>query len=74
MVVSGYPYHITEAIVRSMDVFHSEVDRREDLGMLGDEIARNGLLVLVWCPWNSRRFTRFQGNPSSLKTLVPHFV
>jgi putative transposase len=42
IVVPGYPHHVTQRGVRSMDVFHSEVDRREYLGMLGEEIA-------PWC-------------------------
>ena len=32
-----------------MNVFHEESDRREYLGMLGEEIARHGVSVLVWC-------------------------
>jgi putative transposase len=32
-----------------MNVFHEESDHREYLGMLGEEIARHGVSVLVWC-------------------------
>jgi len=32
-----------------MDVFHSEGDRREYLGMLGEEIARHCVSILAWC-------------------------
>jgi len=49
IVVPGYPHHVTQRGVRSMNVFHEESDRREYLGMLGEEIARHGVSVLVWC-------------------------
>jgi putative transposase len=49
IVVPGYPHHVTQRAVRSVDVFHSEVDRREYLGMLGEGIARCGVAILVWC-------------------------
>jgi putative transposase len=49
MVVPGYPHHVTQRSVRSMNVFHEESDRREYLGVLGEEIARHGVAVLVWC-------------------------
>jgi hypothetical protein len=50
VVVHSYPHHVTKRGVRSMDVFHSEVDRWEYLGMLGEEIARwYGVAILVWC-------------------------
>ncbi|MEW6137844.1 MAG: transposase [Thermodesulfobacteriota bacterium] len=43
-----YPHRVTQRGVRSMNVFHEESDRREYLGMLGEEIARHGVSVLVW--------------------------
>ncbi len=49
IVVPGYPHHVTQRGVRSMNVFHEESDRREYLGMLGEEIARHGVSVLAWC-------------------------
>ena len=49
IVVPGYPHHVTQRGVRSMDVFYSEADRREYLGMLGEEIARHGVSILTWC-------------------------
>ncbi|MEW6137916.1 MAG: hypothetical protein AB1733_06760 [Thermodesulfobacteriota bacterium] len=33
-----------------MNVFLEESDRREYLGLLGEEIARHGVSALVWCP------------------------
>jgi len=49
IVVPGYPHHVTQRGVRSMNVFHEASDRREYLGTLGEEIARHGVSVLVWC-------------------------
>ena len=49
ILVPGYSHHVTQRGVRSMDVFHSEVDSREYLEMLGAEIARHGASILVWC-------------------------
>jgi len=49
IVVPGYPHHVTQRGVRSMNVFHEESDRREYLAMLGEEITRHGVSVLVWC-------------------------
>ncbi len=49
IVVPGYPHHVTQRGVRSMDVFHSESDRREYLSMLGEEIAWHGVAILAWC-------------------------
>ena len=49
IVVPGYPHHVTRRGVRSMGVFHSEENRREYIGMLGEETARHGVSILVWC-------------------------
>lgn len=49
IVVPGYPHHVTQRGVRSMEVFDSEEDRREYLEMLGAEIARHGVAILAWC-------------------------
>lgn len=46
-VVPGYPHHVTQRGVRSMNVFHEESDRREYLGMLGEEIPRHGDAAFV---------------------------
>jgi putative transposase len=64
IVVPGYPHHVTQRGVRSMDVFHWELDRREYLGMRGEEIARYGVAILVWwshdrsCPFCCRTSSR----------------
>lgn len=57
MVVSGYLHHVTQRRVHSMDVFHSDVDRREYERMLSDEIALSGVVTVAWeYPWSSTRF------------------
>ena len=37
-----------KVVFASMDVFHSEGDRRECIGMLGEKIERHGVSILVW--------------------------
>ena len=49
IVVPGYPHHITQRGVRSMDVFDSDEDRRAYLGFLSEEANRFGLDILAWC-------------------------
>jgi putative transposase len=49
IVVPGYPHHITQRGVRSMDVFHSDEDRRQYLQFLSEEAGRYGVDILVWC-------------------------
>ena len=49
ILVPGYPHHITQRGVRSMDVFHSEDDRCQYLQFLYEETARFGVDILAWC-------------------------
>ncbi|MDD2466416.1 MAG: transposase [Desulfobulbus sp.] len=48
-VVPGFPHHITQRGVRSMDVFHSDEDRRQYLQFLSEEASRYGVDILAWC-------------------------
>jgi REP-associated tyrosine transposase len=48
LVVAGFPQHVTQRDVRSMNVFDKESDRREYLGMPVEEIARPEMARL--CP------------------------
>lgn len=48
IVVPGYPHHVTQRGVRSMAAFHSERDRREYIGVLGDAIERRFVSNPVW--------------------------
>ena len=49
IVAPGYPHHVTQRGVRSMDVFHSDDDRLAYLCFLSEESARSGLEILSWC-------------------------
>ena len=49
IVVPGYPHHVTQRGVRSMDVFDSVEDRREYIKILAEEMARHGVDIPVWC-------------------------
>ena len=49
IVVPGYPHHVTQRGVRSMDVFHSDEDRRAYLAFLSEETARYNVEILSWC-------------------------
>lgn len=49
IVVTGYPHHVTQRGVRSMDVFHSDEDRRAYLAFLSEEAARFNVEILSWC-------------------------
>jgi len=48
-VVPGYPHHVTQRGVRSLDVFRDDDDRRAYLELLGEQSARFGLKFLAWC-------------------------
>lgn len=49
IVVSGYPHHVTQRGVRSMDVFHSDADRRFYIRTIKEETERFDVEVLAWC-------------------------
>ena len=43
IVVPGYPHHVTQRGVRSMDVFDSDEDRWAYISFLSEEASRFGL-------------------------------
>lgn len=49
LVVPGYPHHITQRGVRSMDIFAGDWDRQYYLRYLREEAARFGVTFLGWC-------------------------
>jgi len=49
LVVPGYPHHITQRGVRSMDVFADDHDRTAYLHFMVDEARRFGVTFLGWC-------------------------
>ena len=49
LVVPGYPHHITQRGVRSMNIFASDDDRRAYLTFMAEESERFGVTFLAWC-------------------------
>jgi putative transposase len=49
VVVPGLPHHVVQRGVRSLDVFFSDADRAEYLGLLADCGSRRGLVYWAWC-------------------------
>ena len=49
LVVPGYPHHITQRGVRSIDIFADDGDRLAYLGFMAEETERFGVTVLAWC-------------------------
>lgn len=49
LVVPGYPHHITQRGVRSMDIFADDQDRHNYLQFMAEEANRSGVTFLGWC-------------------------
>ncbi|MFZ3116458.1 MAG: transposase [Syntrophales bacterium] len=49
IVAIGYPHHVTQRGVRSMDIFHSDDDRRSYLQSVKEETDRFEVEILSWC-------------------------
>ena len=49
LVVPGYPHHITQRGVRSMDIFTDDQDRFSYLQFMAEESNRFGVTFLGWC-------------------------
>ncbi len=49
IVVPGFPHHIVQCGVRSIDIFHSDQDRHAYLAFLSAEAARFATDILAWC-------------------------
>lgn len=49
LVVPGYPHHITQRGVRSMDTFSGDDDRRAYRAFMAEEANRFGVTFLAWC-------------------------
>lgn len=49
LVVPGYPHHITQRGVRSMDIFADDQDRQCYLRFMVEEAERFGVTFLGWC-------------------------
>ncbi|MSM38134.1 MAG: transposase [Geobacter sp.] len=71
IVVPGYPHHVTQRGVRSMDVFHSDEDRRAYLAFLSEEAARFNVEILSWCLMTNH--VHFIAVPNSETSLARGF-
>lgn len=49
LVVPGYPHHITQRGVRSIDIFSDDRDRHVYLRLMAEESERFGVTFLAWC-------------------------
>jgi putative transposase len=49
IVVPGSPHHVVQRGVRSMDIFHSDEDRRMYLKLIADFGNRCGVAFWAWC-------------------------
>jgi putative transposase len=49
IVAVGYPHHITQRGVRSIDIFKSDRDRNAYLQFIKEETERCGIALLSWC-------------------------
>ncbi|MCK4621532.1 MAG: transposase [Desulfuromonadales bacterium] len=49
LVIPGYPHHVTQRGVRSINIFSSDEDRYAYLNFMAEESERFGLSFLAWC-------------------------
>jgi len=49
LIVPGYPHHITQRGVRSIDIFADDEDRNTYLHCLAEEAERCGVEFMGWC-------------------------
>jgi putative transposase len=67
IVAIGYPHHVTQRGVRSMDIFHRDDDRRSYLQTLKEETDRFEVEILSWCLMNNHvHFIAIPQHESSL--------
>lgn len=71
IVVPGYPHHVTQRGVRSMDVFDSDEDRYVYLGFLSEEAKRFGLDIHAWCLMTNH--VHFVATPQTETSLARGF-
>jgi putative transposase len=70
-VIPGYPHHVTQRGVRSMDVFRDDNDRQLYLSLLAAQSARFGLDILAWCLMSNHiHLVALPKNPESLSRAL----
>lgn len=71
MIVPGYPHHVVQRGVRSMDIFYEESDRVEYLGLLRKHGDRCGVKFLAYCLMtNHVHLLAVPGKPDSLARAI----
>ena len=84
LIVPGYPHHVTQSGVRSMDIFPDDDARWTYLHFLSDEAGRSGVQFLSWClmtnhvhfiaiPIDSRSLARAFGEAHRRYTRMRNF-
>ena len=67
LIVPGFPHHITQRGVRSIDIFRDDEARRTYLDFLSEEADRSGVHFLSWCLMtNHVHFVAIPSKPESL--------
>ena len=67
LIVPGYPHHVTQRGVRSMDIFPDDDARWTYLRFLSEEAGRAGVEFLSWCLMtNHVHFIAIPDDPHSL--------
>jgi len=49
IVVTGFPHHVTQRGVRSMDIFADDHDRSQYVHFMREESRRHEMEILAWC-------------------------
>jgi len=85
IVAVGYPHHITQRGVRSIDIFNSDSDRNTYLQFIKEELERCEIDVLAWClmtnhvhfvavPHNASSFAKGFGEAHKRYTRMKNFT
>ncbi|HBO33963.1 MAG TPA: transposase [Anaerolineaceae bacterium] len=71
LIVPGYPHHVTQRGVRSMDIFTDDDARWAYLSFLSEESGRVGVQILSWCLMSNH--VHFIAIPSDSRSLARAF-
>jgi putative transposase len=68
VVIPGYPHHVTQRGVRSMDIFSSDECREQYLQFMKEQCCKHGLHVLSYCLMSNH--AHFVAVPETVKSLA----
>jgi putative transposase len=85
LVVPGYPHHVTQRGVRSIDIFTNDQDRLSYLQFMAEEAGRCGVSFMAWClmtnhvhliavPRDEQALARAIGNAHRRYTRMKNFA